>query len=111
MGNATSGNLNSASKNTGAMYLCYKTAPRSSSSLSRLVGVVVGNTSSNSGLSTTAVGEVGAAAAERGKEAGGCPSGMRAVEGTAAQPGPFDFDPPAGGGVGLHLCYSTLGTL
>lgn len=108
LGNSTSGNLNSASKNSGAMYLCYKTAPRSSSSLSRLVGVVVGNTSSNTGIAVAAPRVVGAAAGGAG-EAGGCPSGMRAVEGTAAQPGPFDFDPPAGGGVGLHLCYSTLG--
>ena len=93
MGNATSGNLNSGSTNPGVMYLCYKTQQQllllqqeeeeedeqEGRGISQLVGVI-GNASA-------------------------CPSGMEAVQGTAAQPGPFDFDPK---GPGLHLCFASL---
>ena len=81
MGNSTSGDLNSGSKNPGVAYLCYKKADAASKT--KGIGgllAVIGNASV-------------------------CPSGMQAVPGTAAKPGPFDFDPA---GPGLHVCFSSL---
>ena len=76
LGNATTGDLNSGSKNPGVAYLCAKRAAASGGT--RLVAVV-GNAS----------------------EPAPCPSG-KFVQGTPAQPGPFQFDPA---GVGVRLCF------
>ena len=108
MGNGSGTNLKSGTRHVGDMYLCIQRqrqrqqrAGQGKASTTALGPSAVGDGGDGlwgQGISSL-VGVVGNSSSRRG-----CPAGSRAIQGTEAMPGAFDFDPSLTGGVGLLLC-------